>query len=154
MGTARPTAWPTLTLDKFLARPLDALLARFRFFRRRYPTNPFVTGKRSNILPWGFNSRRWMNGFAQIRWYSMLSDQNLPTMLSNLETTPQSLGVKWVSLRGAKRTPNNRQSMFFCGSLAKYLGKKAYRLKIIGERTTRSKFRWRVQSNVVKTAES
>lgn len=54
VDAARPAAGASHALGKFCISALDASLARFDELRGFYPANPFITGKRGDVVP-GFS---------------------------------------------------------------------------------------------------
>lgn len=51
MGTTRPAAWSTFSIEKIVAQPLDMLLTGFGFFDGNNPANPFIASKCCKRIP-------------------------------------------------------------------------------------------------------
>jgi len=69
MRTPRPAARPTLAFRELRAYPLDVRLACLGLLHRGYPANPFIAGKRSDVLPRCTRFWRAEKRLSQIRWY-------------------------------------------------------------------------------------
>lgn len=66
MNAAHPAARATLTFGEFADGTVDVELTGFGAFDGNNPTEPLVTGQRSNIAPSGQRIGRSLEGFAQV----------------------------------------------------------------------------------------
>lgn len=53
MRAADPTAWTTLSLEKMYWYTFDVCVPRLFFFHGSNPTNPFISGERREVIPYG-----------------------------------------------------------------------------------------------------